>query len=143
MQRTSAAGRRYIRRFLPAMAGYVVILFATTWAIKAWHPTGAALFALSALPALPLIAVIAVMGLYLLEERDEFIRYRLVTAMLVGLGGLLVITTTWGFLEFSGAVVHFPTFLAFPLWCMMFGLAQCGMALRDRMQDTQSGDRTA
>ena len=135
MQRTSAAGRRYLRRFAPAMAGYVVILFATTYAIKVWHPAGAALVALSALPALPLIAVIAVMGLYLLEEGDEFIRHRLVTAMLMGLGGLLVVTTMWGFLENGGAAVHFPTFMAFPLWCALFGLAQCAMNIRDRVQD--------
>ncbi len=143
MQRTSAAGRRYHRRIIPALAGYVVILLATTYAIKAWQPAGAALGALSVLPALPLVAAIVVMGLYLLEEGDEFIRHRIVIAMLVGLGGLLVVTTTWGFLENGGAVVHFPTFLAFPLWCALFGVAQCAMNLRDRVQDRQPEDRAA
>lgn len=135
MSCTSAAGRRYLRRFAPAMASYVGILFATTYALRIWHPTGVALIILSALPALPLIAVIGVMGLYITEERDEFLRHRLVTAMVIGLGGLLVVTTMWGFLENGGAVAHFPTFMAFPLWCALFGLAQCGLSLRDRVQD--------
>lgn len=131
--RHNHAQRRYLKRFMPAMGAYVVILLACTWAIKAYAPTGPALFLLSLLPSLPLVVAIGVMGLYLIEERDEFIRSRLVTAMMGGLGIMLVITTVWGFLENGGAVGHFPTFLTFPVWCGCFGLWQCAMGLRDRL----------
>lgn len=127
------AQRRYLRRFFVGMTAYAVVLFACTWADKRYDPQGAVLFLLSLLPALPLLAVLAVMGIYLAEERDEFIRARLVTSMLGGIGITLAITTVWGFLENGGVVPHFATFLAFPLWCGSFGLAQCFLNLRDRI----------
>jgi hypothetical protein len=126
------AQRRYLRRFFPAMFGYVVLLMLSTWAIRTQQPTGGVLFLLSLLPSLPLVAAIGIMGAYLVEERDEFIRARLVSAMLGGLGVMLAITTVWGFLENGGAVPHFPTFLTFPIWCGCFGLWQCVASFRDR-----------
>jgi hypothetical protein len=133
MAKQNPAQRRYVRRFFPAMGAYVVVLFACTWAAKTYDPQGGALILLSLLPALPLLAVIAVMGMYLTEESDEFIRARLVTSMIGGLGVTLAFTTVWGFLEHGGVVPHFETFLAFPLWCGSFGLVQCFLNLRDRM----------
>lgn len=128
----NAAQKRYLRRFFPAMFAYVALLMLSTWAIKAYAPTSAALFLLSLLPSLPLVAAIGVMGAYLIEERDEFIRAQLVTAMIGGLGIMLAVTTVWGFLENGGAVSHFPTFLTFPLWCGSFGLWNCLTKLRER-----------
>lgn len=133
MAKQNPAQRRYLLRFFPAMAAYVVVLSACSWAAKHYDPQGAALFLLSLLPALPLLAAIAVMGLYLTEERDEFIRARLVTSMIGGIGITLAFTTVWGFLEHGGVVPHFETFLAFPLWCGSFGLVQGFLNLRDRM----------
>jgi len=133
MARHNPAQRRYLRRFFPAMTAYVVVLFACTWAIRHYHPQGAALFLLSLLPALPILAVIAVMGLYLTEEQDEFVRHRLVTSMIAGLGIMLAFATVWGFLENGGVVPHLEAFLAFPIWCGCFGLVQCFLNLRDRM----------
>ncbi|UZK67863.1 hypothetical protein [Sphingomonas sp. M1-B02] len=132
-QRHNAAQRRYIRRFMPTMISYVVVLFACTWLMRFHPPQGAMLVVLSALPALPLLAVIGVMGVYLAEEADEFLRARLVTAMLGGLAATLAVTTIWGFLENGGVVPHFETMLTFPLWCGSFGLVQCGLSLRDRL----------
>jgi heme A synthase len=132
-QQRNPAQRRYVRRFLPMMAAYVVILFAVTAYFRDHHPTGALLVLLSVLPALPLLGAIGVIGVYLSEERDEFVRHRLVLAMIGGTGVLLAITTVWGFLEMNAVVPHFPTFLAFPLFCAAFGLIQCAMGVRDRM----------
>lgn len=132
MQTKNPAQRRYLWRFFPAMAGYVIVLFACTWAIREWEPQGALLLGLAVAPALPILAVIAIMGLYLAEERDEFIRDRLVISMIGGIGVTLAVMTVWGFLENGADVGHFPTFLAFPLWCGSFGLVQCFLGLRDR-----------
>lgn len=133
MNTRNPAQRRYVARFVPAMLAYVIVLFACTWANRAYQPEGAALYVLSVLPSLPLLAVLVVMGLYLREERDEFIRNRLVTAMIGGIGITLAITSVWGFLEEGAHVAHFPTFLAFPIWCGAFGFVQCLTSLRDRM----------
>ncbi|WP_260599861.1 hypothetical protein [Sphingomonas endolithica] len=131
----NAAQRRYLRRFLPAMFGYVVLLFASNLMVDRWRPGGTILVVLAILPAMPLVAVIAIMGFYLAEERDDFLRARLVTAMLVGLGVLLATATIWGFLQLADVIGSPPTFLAFPLWCAAFGVAQAAMALADKLSD--------
>ena len=123
------AQRHYIRRFIPMMLGYVALLFAANSLMEAWHPHGPVL---AVLPALPLIGVIVVMGLYLIEEKGEFLRQRLVIAMLGGLGGLLAVATIWGFLQLFHVVVPAPLFLAFPTWCALFGLTTGVLSLLDR-----------
>lgn len=129
------AVRRYLRRFIPTMIAYVAALFGATWAIKTYDPGGAALVALSILPALPIIAVIGVMGLYVIEERDEYVRQRLVTAMIAATGILLALASVWGFMEDNDVVPHVPAFYAFIIWCAALGVSQCVMGLRDRMTD--------
>lgn len=133
MQMRNPAQRRYLARFFPVIGSYVAVLLATTWLIRHWQPTGILLAGLAVLPALPLVATIGVMALYLAEERDEFLRQRLVVAMLVGLAALLALLTVWGFLANGGIVAEPPAFLAFPIWCVFFGLADCAQRLRDRL----------
>lgn len=118
------AGRRYLARFFPAMLAYVIVLFASLWVIKTYHPKGPLLWLLGVAPAIPVIAVIAVMGLYIMEETDEFLRLVLVQSMLWGIGVTLALCTAWGFLENVGVVPHFPLYLVFAVFCGAFGLAQ-------------------
>jgi|EndMetStandDraft_6_1072998.scaffolds.fasta_scaffold97136_2 hypothetical protein len=120
----SIAGRRYLRRFFPAMTGYVVVLFASLAVIRAYHPDGPVLWLLGVAPAIPLLGVIAAMGLYLMEETDEFLRTVLVQSLLWGIGITMAFCTAWGFLENVGVVPHFPLYLIFPVFCGAFGLAQ-------------------
>jgi phosphoglycerol transferase MdoB-like AlkP superfamily enzyme len=131
----TAAGRRYIRRFMPTMFAYVAVLFGCVWAIHNWKPQGPGLIVLSVLPALPIISAIVVMGLYLIEETDEFLRQRIASCMLFGTGVLLAVATVYGFLVNGGAVeVNDELFLwAFPLWCASWGLAQCVIGMRDHL----------
>lgn len=135
MRNTTAAGRRYLRRFWPMMIAYVAALFFATSAIKTWQPDGVLLVGLSILPALPIIGVLGVIGLYLIEESDEYLRGRAVRGMLIGLGVVLAVATAWGFLEESGVVPHAPAYWAFVLWCAGWGVAQCVLGLRDRAGD--------
>lgn len=132
MKNTTAAGRRYLKRFWPTMTAYVVALFGATWAIRHYDPQGAALIVLSILPALPIIASIVVMGLYILEEKDEYLRQRVVTGMLVGIGFSLSVMTAWGFMEEAGVLAHLPGYFAYMLWCAGWGVGQCAMGLRER-----------
>jgi hypothetical protein len=118
---------------MPTMIAYVAVLFACVWAIREWQPQGVQLILLSILPALPIIAAIAVMGLYLVEETDEFLRQRIASCMLFGTGVLLAVATVYGFLVNGGAIAADPDLIlmAFPLWCASWGLAQCAIGLRD------------
>jgi hypothetical protein len=129
----NAAQRRFAWRFMLLMLGYIVLLFASGLAIDAFHATSALLVVLAVLPAAPLVGAIAVMGIYLAEETDEFLRHRSVVAMLWGLGVLLAAATVWGFLQLGGLIGSAPVFLAFPFWCVIFGIAQGGLALADRL----------
>ncbi|MBC7668594.1 MAG: hypothetical protein H7236_09125 [Gemmatimonadaceae bacterium] len=120
----SLAAKRYIARFAPAMTAYVGVLFASIWWIRHHDPHGVLLWLLAIAPALPVIAVIAIMGLYLIEEQDEFVRSTLVQAMLWGLGVTLAGCTAWGFLENVELVPHLPLYLVFPVFCGAMGVAQ-------------------
>ena len=45
MQKRNPAQQRYVVRFIPTMFSYVLVLFAATYLIRFWHPTGIALAA--------------------------------------------------------------------------------------------------
>jgi hypothetical protein len=127
----SAAGRRYLYRFLPTMTLYVVLLFAAQAMIASWHPTGVLLALIAVLPALPLAGVVIIMGLYIAEERDEYLRFQMVRGVLGATGFMLVTTTVWGFLEEGGVVRHLPLYWAFIIWCVGLGFAQGYCSWRD------------
>lgn len=132
MTSSTPAVKRYLRRMSWAFALYLVALFGANGIDHAYHPQGATLIALSVVPALPIIAFIAIIGRYLVEERDEFLRQRIVTCMLFGTGVLLGAGTVYNFLSGSGAINPMPRLWVFPIWCFSWGAAQCVLALRDR-----------
>jgi len=128
----SAAGRRYLTRFMPLMVAYVAVLMGCIWTIRFQAPTGPLLWLLAVAPALPLVGCIVVMGLYLTEEKDELPRVILVESMLWGIGLTLAATTIWGFLENADVVPHFPTYLTFPIFCGAMGISQAFVSRRYR-----------
>ena len=123
-QPVSAAARRYLARFFPAIFAYVGVLFVSIWLIRHHPPQGPLLWLLAVAPAVPILAAIAIMGRYLVEETDEFLRAILAQAMLWGIGVTLAACTVWGFLENADLLPHPPLYLIFPLFCAAMGLAQ-------------------
>ena len=120
----SPAGRRYVKRFIPVMAVYIVLVLGVSWTFNILEPSGPVAWLLAAAPAVPLLGVIAAMGLYLSEETDEFQRNVLVESILWGLGLTMAGLSVWGFLEIYVDAPKLPTFLAFPIWCGAMGLSQ-------------------
>ena len=129
---TSVAKRRYSSRLWPAMGAYVAFLFLAMLIVKHGHPHGAlVVYGLAVLPALPLVAVLVIVGMYLMEEPDEFERTVMVQSMLWAMGGVLALTTVWGFLEMFAetspqqamAVGHLQPFWLFPLFWMLVGIS--------------------
>lgn len=131
MTRSSAA-KRYLRRFIPTMLLYVVLVLATSFSFRQLHLTGPVAWAVAIAPALPILAMIAIMGLYLKEEVDEFQRNVLIEAILWGFGLTMALTTVWGFLEFHAEAPALPSFWVFPIFCGAMGLAQVLVARRYR-----------
>lgn len=127
----TAAAKRYTVRLFVSMSLYVGVLFAVISYINAYDPQGALRVVLSILPALPVIAAIAVMGLYLVEETDEFVRARVAMAMLIGTGLVLSVATVLGFLQVTDVIGQVEVFWAFPVWAFGWGLTQCVLNWRD------------
>jgi len=128
----TVAQRRYYKRFWPAMAAYVVFLIAAMLTVKHGQPHEAlVVYGLALLPALPLLAVIVIVGIYLVEETDEFERTVMVQSILWATGGVLGLTTVWGFLEmFAEAapkqtmvVGHLQPFWLWPLFMVLMGIS--------------------
>ncbi|WP_313536058.1 hypothetical protein [Sphingomonas sp.] len=133
MQLKTPAARRYLKRFVPTMIGYVAAVMTTSLSVAWLQPTGAALVALSILPALAIIAMLVVIGLYVREETDEYLRQRIVIAMLFGIGVVLAVSAVLGFLQIYHAIGRIDVFWAFPIWCASWSAAQCLMTWRDRV----------
>jgi hypothetical protein len=121
----TSAGLRYTVRLLTTMAVYVLLVLVVASLFRGAHPpTGAMRYVLAVAPAVPLLLVIVWIGLYLWEEKDEFLRMQTMLTLLGGLGLTLAITTVWGFLQsFAGAPV-FELWWIFPMFCAGMGLAK-------------------
>lgn len=128
----TVAAKNYRRRFMRVKLVYVALIVLNVAISRAFAPPQLVLGGMAVLTSLPIIGMIAVMGLYIREETDEFVRYRLVTAMLAAIGILLSVTSVLGFLQFEHIVGAVPVFFAFPAWCMFFGIVQAVLCARDR-----------
>ena len=121
---------RYNRRMLAASMSYVLGLGI---AIALWNNydlSGPVVFAIALLPTLPTFAMIWAMGRYLVEEKDEYLRYRTVRASVMSLGMVLALGIFWGFLEMFELVPHIWAWWVLPVWAIGLGLAQLWMKVR-------------
>lgn len=120
----TAAGKRYRRRVLTAMALYIVVLFGCLELVKVVPLRGWALYATAALPALPVIAVLVSLGRYLREETDEYLRMLTVRSLLVAAGLLLATIVANDFLRVIAHGKALPPFVCFGVFFISFGIAQ-------------------
>ncbi|HEX5665109.1 MAG TPA: hypothetical protein VFX93_16670 [Xanthomonadaceae bacterium] len=131
---TPAQRQRYLRAFLPAMAAYVVVLFASVWLLRriddpVWLR---ALIALT--PVVPIVLALRAVVRYIreideLQQRIELEAVSIATA-LVSLAYLAA-----GFLQLA-KLIAVPADIAmiwvFPLICLCYGIAKVLVARRYR-----------
>ncbi|WP_232492617.1 hypothetical protein [Novosphingobium kaempferiae] len=127
----SPATRRYNRRAMAWSFAYMVLLFVAIAGAKA-GANGALLWLLAVLPALPILYLLWAMARYLVEETDEYLRMRVVTAALWATGLLLGLATLWGFLETFRLVPHVAGWAAIPVWAIGLGLGSAFVRWRER-----------
>lgn len=127
----SRASMRFLWRFMGATLVYGLLITGATWVARNFDPSPAGLIALSALPAIAIAASLIVIGLYLVEETDEYVRKRQAVAMLVSIGILLTLSTGLGFLQQRNLIGTVDLLWAFPAWCVLWSITQCSMAIRD------------
>ncbi|CAN7148938.1 hypothetical protein LJR219_000071 [Phenylobacterium sp. LjRoot219] len=119
MSAVGAASRRYVRRFVTAMAIYVVLLVGVIWLMQSAAAPGPPLrYGLAVLPALPILAVVWALGRLLVEETDEVLRARVIQQLLWGSALALSASTVWGFLEAFGGAPHLHAYWVFPVFCL-------------------------
>ena len=118
----SPALRSYNRRFLVFAFLYMIVMLGSSALHDSAAPDSPLLWLLAAAPLVPIFGMIATMARYLREETDEFLRHRAVNAALTGLALVLIIGTSWGFLEMFGLVPHVWTWAVFPLWAIGLGI---------------------
>lgn len=121
---------RYNRRMLAASMGYVLGLGIAITLWDNYDLSGPVVFAIALLPTLPTFAMIWAMGRYLVDEKDEYLRYRTVRAAVMSLGIVLALGIFWGFLEMFELVPHVWAWWVLPVWAIGLGLAQLWMKVR-------------
>ncbi len=93
-------------------------------------------------PPLPVVAMVAAMGLYLREETDEFERAVNVEGALWATGGILAVTTMWGFAELLAGAPRLPLWLLFPAWAVMFSfgvmISRRALPLKNTVRDLRA-----
>ena len=117
------AARRFMWHLAITMVLYVAFLVLALVIFIHYRPTGPLAWLLAVLPALPVIGQLAVFGLYLAEEKDEFMRNLQIQAMLWGIGATLAVTTVWGFLENFAQVPHLYLYVVYPLFWFFVGIS--------------------
>lgn len=117
-----AAIRTYLRRFVPTMILYVMLVPATPLLIRATEAKGPLLWVLAALPALPLCAVFWIIGAYLAAIEDEFVRVLEVRKALIATGFAMSVASIWGFLQVYAKAPDLPLFYVPILWFAGLGI---------------------
>ena len=131
---TPALRSRYLREFLPAMAGYVVTLFLSVWLLKQGvaEPVLRALVALLPVPAIGM-ALRAIIRY--IRDVDELQQRIELEAVSFAAAFVSMVYIAGGFLQLA-KVIDIPSGVSmiwvFPLVCVSYGLAKIVVARRYR-----------
>ena len=95
----TAVMKRFLWRVLGLTGAYLAaILLASMYLTR--HPSvGVGLYALSLVPAVPVLVVIVSVGVYLRDEKDEYLRWITVKSLLWASGITLTAATVASFLD--------------------------------------------
>jgi hypothetical protein len=126
----NSAVKHYTWRLIFVMVWYILFICLAAYEIHHAHLTGWITYLLAALPAIPAISVFFIAGVYLAEEKDEFLRNVFIQAMLWGTGITLSFATLWGLLDNFAVVPHFDLYLLFPMYWGATGIANALIRLR-------------
>ena len=121
---TSSAMRAYNRRMIFASFAYVALLLGGVTIAQHYAPPPAVRVLLAVAVAAPILFMIRAMARLLREERDEYLRMRLVEQTMIATGILLSVATIYGFLNVFDLAPRVEAFWAVPLWGISLGVAR-------------------
>lgn len=125
----SPANRRYNVRVIILSLFYAAFLLGAVYGFKHHLLAGPFAWIAAILPALAIIGIFAAIGLYLVEEQDEYLRMLMIRQTLWASGFALSIATVWGFLESFELVHHVESYYVAVLWFGGLGLGSCANKL--------------
>ena len=121
---TSSAMRAYNRRMIFASFAYVALLLGGVTIARYYAPPAAVRVLLAVAVAAPILFMIRAMARLLREERDEYLRMRLVEQTLISTGIVLAVATIYGFLNAFDLAPRVDAYWAVPLWGVSLGIAR-------------------
>jgi hypothetical protein len=121
---SSNAMREYNRRMIFAALAYVALLLGGVAIARHYAPPAAVRIVLAVAAAAPILFMIRAMALLLKEERDEYLRMRMVEQSLVATGIVLAVATLYGFLNAFDLAPRVDAYLAVPLWGIGLGIGR-------------------
>jgi len=119
----SPAMLRYNRRMMWASITYMIAFLAATYAYKHGVGSGPGLWLVACGPVLGVLGMIWAMTRLVIEETDEYLRFRIVRQALFGTAGLLAVSTAWGFFEQFRLVPHVPAWGTLPIFALFLGVS--------------------
>jgi len=132
---TTPASRRYQQRMLVTMSLYLAVTLGVVTIVKHAHPHGWLLYAIALVPALPMLAMMGALGVYLQEEKDEYIRLITMRSLLAGTAGLLAVLVVNDVLRSISGAAALPAFTSWVLFFVVFGVAQAVQTIGNRVRD--------
>jgi hypothetical protein len=121
---SSDAMRQYNRRMIFAAFAYVALLLGGVEIAQHFAPPAAVRVVLAIAAAAPILLMIRAMALLLKEERDEYLRLRMVEQSLIATGIVLAVATLYGFLNVFDLAPRVDAYLAVPLWGIGLGIGR-------------------
>lgn len=129
---TPALRRRYMREFLPAMAGYTVTILGSVWLLKT-HVADPSLRGLVALAPVPFVALAMRAMVRYIRDADEMQRRIEVEAVSLATAIVSLGYFAAGLLQ-AAKVIDVPASAAmiwvFPMVCIVYGVAKAVVARR-------------
>lgn len=127
---SSSAMRAYNRRMIVACFTYVAAILGGAAVASHYAPPASIRILLAIVVALPVMLMIRAMALLLREERDEYLRMRIVEQSLIATGFLLVAATLYGCLNIFDLAPKLDAYLVVPFWAAGLGIGR--LFQRDR-----------
>jgi hypothetical protein len=132
---STPASKRYQRRVIVTMVLYMAVLFGAISIVKHTHPHGWLLYTISLLPAIPILAMLGSLGVYLKEEKDEYVRMITMRSLLAGTAALLAVLVVNDFLRSISGAGALPVFTSWIVFFVVFGVAQAVQTMSNRVSD--------
>lgn len=120
----SVAMRAYNRRMMAASFAYVALLLVGVGIARHYPLPVAGRVLIAIVVAAPILFMIRAMARLLKEERDEYLRMRIVEQSLIAAGFVLAVSTIYGFLNAFAVLPQVDAYWIVPLWGLGLGLGR-------------------